>query len=68
MHAWAEVYLPGAGWKGFDPTNGILANSFFIPCGVSHEPKNVDPIQGTYFSKTPVSSTMEVDLKIESMP
>ena len=67
MHAWAEVYLPGAGWKGFDPTNGILANSFFIPCGVSHEPSNVDPIQGTYFSKTPVSSTMEVDLKIESI-
>lgn len=67
MHAWAEVYLPGAGWKGFDPTNGILANSFFIPCGVSHDPLNVNPIQGSYFSKVPVASTMEVDLKIESI-
>lgn len=65
MHAWAEVYLPGAGWKGFDPTNGVLANGFFIPCGVSHEPLNVNPIQGTYFSKIPVASTMEVDLKME---
>lgn len=65
MHAWAEVYLPGAGWKGFDPTNGILANGFFIPCGVSHDPKNVDPIQGAYYSKTPVASHLEVDLKIE---
>lgn len=64
MHAWAEVYLPGAGWKGFDPTNGILANGCFIPCAVSHDPQHVNPIQGSYFSKVPVSSTMEVDLQI----
>lgn len=67
MHAWAEVYLPGAGWKGFDPTNGVLANSFYIPCGVSHDPQNVNPIQGSYFSKTPVTSTMEVDLQMEGI-
>jgi transglutaminase-like putative cysteine protease len=67
MHAWAEVYLPGAGWKGFDPTNGILANGNFIPCGVSHNPHYVNPIQGSYFSKQTVSSTMEVDLKMEGI-
>lgn len=68
MHAWAEVYLPGAGWKGFDPTNGILANGFFIPCGVSHDPQNVNPIQGSYFSNTPVASSMEVNLQMERIP
>jgi transglutaminase-like putative cysteine protease len=67
MHAWAEVYLPGAGWKGFDPTNGVLANSFYIPCGVSHEPLNVNPIQGSYYCKTSVASTMEVDLQMEAI-
>lgn len=67
MHAWAEVYLPGAGWKGFDPTNGILANSHFVPSAVSHEPSSVDPIQGNYFSKEPTSSTMEVELVIEEI-
>lgn len=67
MHAWAEVYLPGAGWKGFDPTNGVLANSFYIPCAVSHAPLNVSPIQGTYFSQCPVASTMEVNLKMEAI-
>jgi transglutaminase-like putative cysteine protease len=67
MHAWAEVYLPGAGWKGFDPTNGILANGFFIPCGVSHDPKSVDPIQGSYFANESVASTMEVSLEIENV-
>ncbi len=67
MHAWAEVYLPGAGWKGFDPTNGILANGFFIPCAVSHHPQSIDPIQGVYFSKVSVGSTMSVDLQIEEV-
>ncbi|HBR93240.1 MAG TPA: transglutaminase family protein [Opitutae bacterium] len=67
MHAWAEIYLPGAGWKGFDPTNGILANGFFIPCAVSHEPKAVDPIQGSYFANASVASTMDVSLEIEGM-
>jgi transglutaminase-like putative cysteine protease len=67
MHAWAEIYLPGAGWKGFDPTNGILANGFFVPSAVSHEPSAVDPIQGSYFSPTPTSSTLEVKLEIEEI-
>ncbi|MFC5051867.1 transglutaminase domain-containing protein [Rubritalea spongiae] len=67
MHAWAEVYLPGAGWKGFDPTNGILANAYFIPSAVSHEPSAVDPIQGKYFAQQSVSSTMEVELEMEEI-
>ncbi|WP_041744800.1 transglutaminase family protein [Coraliomargarita akajimensis] len=67
MHAWAEVYLPGAGWKGFDPTNGILANHYFIPCAVSHDPQAVNPIQGTYFSKESVRSEIQVDLSIKEI-
>ncbi len=65
MHAWAEVYLPGAGWKGFDPTNGILANGFFIPSGSTHHPPSVDPIQGVYYSKIATESELEVELLIE---
>jgi transglutaminase-like putative cysteine protease len=67
MHAWAEVYLPGAGWKGFDPTNGILANSHFIPCAVSHDPLRANPIQGNYFSKLARESSMSVELKLEKI-
>lgn len=65
MHAWVEVYLPGAGWKGFDPTNGILANSYFVPSAVSHDPMTISPIQGTYYSEQSVSAELEVDLSIE---
>lgn len=67
MHAWVEVYLPGAGWKGLDPTNGILANNYFIPTAVSHDPLAVNPIQGAYFSKVPHGSSMMTDLKLEEV-
>lgn len=67
MHAWVEVYLPGAGWKGFDPTNGILANNYFIPTAVSHDPLTVNPIQGAYFSKVPQTSTLTTDLTLEEV-
>ncbi|MBC2594809.1 transglutaminase family protein [Ruficoccus amylovorans] len=68
MHAWVEVYLPGAGWKGFDPTNGILTNHFFIPTAVSSDPAWVNPVQGRYYHDEPVSSHMEVELNIRELP
>ncbi|MDX1572134.1 MAG: transglutaminase family protein, partial [Xanthomonadales bacterium] len=67
MHAWAEVYLPGAGWKGFDPTNGILADHCYVPSAVSDEPANVDPVQGSFFAAGAVDSHMTVELIIEAM-
>ncbi len=65
MHAWAEIFLPGAGWKGFDPTNGVLANHFFIPTAVSGDPALADPIQGRYYANSIVTSNLEIDLEIE---
>lgn len=65
MHAWAEVYLPGAGWRGFDPTNGILADHHFISAAVANRPEWVNPIQGEYFHETRVGSEMRVTLHIE---
>lgn len=65
MHAWVEVYLPGAGWKGFDPTNGILANQNFVPCAISHDPLLINPIQGAFFAQQTVESQMDVALSIE---
>ena len=68
MHACAEVFLPGAGWKGFDSTNGMLANQYFIPCAVANEPKLTSPIQGSFYhAQMRVPSTMEVSLNLKSM-
>lgn len=66
MHAWAEVYLPGAGWRGFDPTNGLLADHHFLPAAVANVPDWVSPIQGRYFHSESVGSQMRVSLRIEA--
>lgn len=68
MHAWAEVYLPGAGWRGYDPTNGVLANQFFIPSAVTSDPATVNPIQGRFFAKRPLASELEVSLRLQAVP
>lgn len=47
-HAWAEVYLPGGGWKGFDPTTGNIVGKDHISVAVSRLPDNVPPIAGSF--------------------
>ena len=47
-HAWAEVYLPGGGWKGFDPTIGNIAGADHIPVAVARLADSVAPISGSF--------------------
>ncbi len=47
-HAWVEVYLPLLGWRGFDPTMGEAVDARHIVTGVSHHPRGVMPVSGTF--------------------
>jgi len=47
-HAWAEVYLPAAGWIGFDPTNNTLADERYLKIAVGRDYEDVAPVRGSY--------------------
>jgi transglutaminase-like putative cysteine protease len=65
-HAWAEVYLPGAGWKGFDPTSGELVGSRHIAAAVARHPEAVPPVAGSYLGPPGQSPLLSVTVQVSA--
>jgi transglutaminase-like putative cysteine protease len=64
LHAWTEVFLPGAGWIGLDATNGVLSNHNFIAAAVGLAPGDITPISGVYYHSKRVPAQMTSKLQL----
>jgi transglutaminase-like putative cysteine protease len=63
-HAWVQTYLPEAGWKGFDPTNGILTQTEHVRVAVGRNFVDATPTEGTIFVGGG-PETLEVDVRVD---
>lgn len=64
LHAWPEVYIPGGGWRGFDPTHGLAVSDRHIPLAAAAHPADAAPISGKLQPGYLGQSTLEYEIRI----
>lgn len=65
LHAWAEVFLPGLGWRGLDPTHGLAVSDGHVAIGADPDQRATMPVRGGFYG-TGVTSTLAYDVCIEA--
>lgn len=64
LHAWTETFLPGAGWVGLDPSNGVLADHHYLAAAVGIAPSDIAPVAGLYFGDRKIPGKLETSLHV----
>jgi len=64
LHAWPEVYLPGGGWRGFDPTHGQAIADTHVTIAAAAHPRDTMPVSGSFSGKG-VTSTLDYTVEIQ---
>jgi transglutaminase-like putative cysteine protease len=65
MHAWPEVYLPGAGWRGFDPTHGLAVAGAHVALAAAARPEDAAPVTGHYHGAARSRIHTEVHIDVD---
>ena len=65
-HAWAEVFVPGAGWITFDPTNRSVGGFNLIPVAVARDIRQTIPVSGSFAGSTGAFANMSVEVLVTS--
>jgi len=63
-HAWAQIYLPGAGWMHFDPSNALASDGELIPVAIVREPAQASPVSGSWEGKAEDALGLEVEVTV----
>lgn len=66
-HAWTEIYIPGAGWKGYDPTNNKLAGDEHISVGVAPHHAQASPLSGSWSGPADAFESMNVSVQVVAL-
>lgn len=66
MHAWAEVFLPGVGWRGYDPSRGLAVANAHVAVAAAFDYELASPVAGTYRGGS--GSRMETSLRMDILP
>ena len=66
MHAWSEVFLPGGGWRGWDPSRGLAVSTSHVAVAAAREPSLAAPISGSYSGPAGAPMDVEISMRIEA--